>query len=103
MGALECFQGRIFGEMVGKLWKVYSNHLNIRLVWYSDGRFVSGCQVVWYLKGGLKSGLKKSLFMIQNVCYSNGLLSHMTLPFKYSTPILSIIQMNLVFMCSVFR
>ena len=24
----------------------YSNHLNTRLLWYSNGRFVSGCQMV---------------------------------------------------------
>ena len=29
---------------------IYSNHLNTGLVWYSNGRFVSGCQmVVWNL------------------------------------------------------
>ena len=33
----------------------YSNHLNTGLVWYSNGRFVSGCQMVWYLNGGLKN------------------------------------------------
>ena len=32
----------------------YSNHLNTGLVWYWNGRFVSGCQMVWYLNGGLK-------------------------------------------------
>ena len=37
----------------------YSNHLNTGLVWYSKGRFVSGCQMVWYLNGGLKTRLKK--------------------------------------------
>ena len=37
----------------------YSNHLNIRLVWYSNGRFVFGCQMVRYLHGGLKTRLKK--------------------------------------------
>ena len=71
----------------------YSNHLNTGLVWYLNGRFVSGIQmVVW-----------KSLLMVENVQYSNGLPSHMTLPFEYRTPILSSFLMNLVFRCSVFR
>ena len=38
----------------------YSNHLNTGLVWYSNGRFVSGCQMVRYSNGGLKTGLKKA-------------------------------------------
>ena len=37
----------------------YSNHLNTKLVWYSNGRFVSGCEMVRYSNGGLKTGLKK--------------------------------------------
>ena len=37
----------------------YSNHLKSGLVWYSNGRFVSGCQLVLYSNGGLKTGLKK--------------------------------------------
>ena len=39
----------------------YSNHLNTRLFWYSNGRFVPGCQMVWYSNGGLITGLKKSV------------------------------------------
>ena len=35
--------------------------------------------------------------MVQNVRYSNGPPSHVTLPFEYRTPILPGIQMNLVF------
>ena len=46
---------------------------------------------------------EKSLFMVQNVRYSNVPPSHVTLPFEYRTPILFSIQMNLVFRCSVFR
>ena len=38
----------------------YSNHLKTGLVWYSNGRFVSGYQMVQYLSGGLKTGLKKA-------------------------------------------
>ena len=34
----------------------------------------------------------ESRFLVQNVCYSNGLSSHVTLPFEYRTPILSGIQ-----------
>ena len=40
----------------------YSNHVNNGLVWYSNGRFVSGCQMVRYLNGGLKTGLKKTVY-----------------------------------------
>ena len=38
----------------------YSNHLNTGLVRYLNGRFVSGCQMVRYTNGGLKTGLKKA-------------------------------------------
>ena len=38
----------------------YRNHLKTGLVWYSNGRFVSGCQMVRYSNGGLKTGLKKA-------------------------------------------
>ena len=75
---------------------IYSNHLNTGLAWYSDGRFVFGCQMVRYLNGGLKTD-RESLFMVQNVWYSNGPPSHVTLTFEYPTPILSGMQMNLVF------
>ena len=34
--------------------------------------YVAGCQMVRYLNGGLKTGLKKTQFMAQNVRYSNG-------------------------------
>ena len=37
----------------------YSNHLKTGLVLYSNGRFVSGCQMVRYL-GGMKTVLKKA-------------------------------------------
>ena len=42
---------------------------------------------------------EKSLFMVQNVWFSNGQLSYvtLTLPFEYQIPILSGIQMNPVF------
>ena len=68
--------------------------LNIGLVQYSNGRFVSGYQKVRYLNGGLEIGLKKNLFMIQNVRYSKGPPNHVTFPFEYWTPVLSSIQMN---------
>ena len=35
--------------------------------------------MVMYLNGGLKTGLKKSLLMVQNIWHSNGLQIHMTL------------------------
>ena len=63
----------------------YNNRLNTGLVWYSNGRFVSGCQ------------------MVQIVLYSNGPTSHMTFPFEKWMPLLSGIQMNPVFKCSVFK
>ena len=84
-------------------WSLYSNHLNTGLVRYLNGRFVSGCQMVRHKNGGLKTGMKKILFMVQNVQYSNSPPSHVTLPFEYRTHILSGIQLNPVFMCSVFR
>ena len=65
--------------------------------------FVSDCQIVWYSNGGLKTGLKKSLFMVQNVRYSNGPPSHMTLPFEYRTPVLSSIQVFSIQMVTVVR
>ena len=37
----------------------YSKHLNTGLVWYSNGKFVSGCQTVPYSNGGRKTELKK--------------------------------------------
>ena len=40
----------------------YINHLNTRLVWYWNGRFLSGCQMAWYSNGGLKIGLKKPVY-----------------------------------------
>ena len=80
-----------------KFW--YSNHLNTGLVWYSNGRFVSACQMVRFSNGGLKTRLKKPVNGPKY--YSNGPRSHVTLPFEYQTPILSSIQMNLVFRCLV--
>ena len=41
---------------------MYSNHLNIGLVWYSNGRFVSGSQMVRYSNVGLKTRLKKPVY-----------------------------------------
>ena len=40
----------------------YSNHLNTGLVRYSNGWFVSGCQMVQYTNDGLKTGLKKPVY-----------------------------------------
>ena len=39
----------------------YRNHLSTRLVWYSNGRFVSSCYMVQYSNGGLKTGPKMSV------------------------------------------
>ena len=41
-------------------YKIYSNHLNTGLVWFSNDRFVSGCQMMRYLNGGLKTILKNA-------------------------------------------
>ena len=43
-----------------KIYNEYINYLNTGLVWYSNGRFVSDCQMVRHLNGGLKTGLKKA-------------------------------------------
>ena len=40
----------------------YSNHLNTGLVWFLNGRFVSGSQMARYSHGGQKSGLKKLVY-----------------------------------------
>ena len=71
--------------------KLLSIHPNTALVWFSKGRFVSGCQMVRHLNGGWKLD-RKSLFMFQNVRYLNGWPSHVTLLFEYQTPILFSIQ-----------
>ena len=55
----------------------YSNHWNTGLVWYVNGRFVSGCQMIRNSNGGLKTGLIKPV-MVQNVRYLNGQPSHLT-------------------------
>ena len=63
------------------------NHLNTRL----------GNQIVDFSNGQVfkwwpENRTEKSLFMVQNVLYSNDLPSHMPLPYEYLTPILSGIQ-----------
>ena len=60
------------------------------------------CLVIKW-SGILKTGLLKACYVVQNVWYSNGPPSHVTLTFEYRTPILSDIQMNPVFRCLVFR
>ena len=73
-----------------------SNHLNTRLVRYSDGRFVSSCQTVRYSNGGLKTGLKKD-------CLRSKMSSHVTLPFEYRTSKLSDIEVSSIQMVTVVR
>ena len=51
--------------------------------------------MIRFLNGGLKTRLE-TLFMVQNVRYSNGQPSHVTLPFEYHTPIMYGIQMATV-------
>ena len=41
----------------------YSNHLNTGLVWNLNSRFVSYCQMVQYLNGGLKTSMKKPVYV----------------------------------------
>ena len=48
---------------------MYSNHLNIGLIWYSNGRFVPGLQIVWYSNGGLKTGPKMSALWSKMSCF----------------------------------
>ena len=43
-----------FFAKITDLFRTYSNHLNTGLVWYSNGRFVSSCQMVQYLNDDLK-------------------------------------------------
>ena len=46
----------------------YCNHLNTRLVWYSNDRFLYGCQMVRYSNGGLKKAcLRSKMSGIQTV------------------------------------
>ena len=42
----------------------YQIHPNTvtRLVWYSNGKIVSGCQMIQYSNGGPKTGLKKAFY-----------------------------------------
>ena len=42
----------------------YSNYLKTGLVWYSNGRFLSSCQMIRYSNDGLKTRLKKTLFSL---------------------------------------
>ena len=77
-------------------WRAHSNHLNT--VWYSNGIFVSSYQmVVWK-----QTRLKKSVYGPKCQVFEWSTNS-VTLPFEYRTPILSGIQVNLVFRCLVIR
>ena len=62
----------------GQILKVCSATMWILGKSSSNDRFVFDCHMVQYSNGGLKTELKKSLFMVQNVRYSNGSPSHMT-------------------------
>ena len=58
-------------EVLSSNWEIdkYSNHLNTGLVWYLNGRFVSGGQMVRYSNGGLKIGIKKPVwFKMSGIC-----------------------------------
>ena len=49
-------------RMINFLKLYFRYHLKTGLVWYSNGRFVSGCQMVGYSNGGLKTRLKKPIY-----------------------------------------
>ena len=61
----------------------------------------SGIQMVWYSNGGLKTGMKKAC-MVQNVRYSNGPPSHVTVLFEYRVPMMSGIQVSGIQMVTVY-
>ena len=78
---------------------VYINHLNTGQVWYLNGRFVSGCQMVQHSNDGLETRLKKACLWskmsgFQMVCQVRWQ------PFEYRTLILSSIQMVTIFLLS---
>ena len=75
---------------------MYSDYLNTGLVWYSNSRFVSGCQMVRYLNGGLKTGLKKPVYGPKCPAFK---WSAKSCDFTIQTPILSGIQTNLCIRC----
>ena len=54
--------------------------MNTGLVWYSNSRFVSGCLMVQYSNGGLKTGLKKDYYL-WSVTRLATLLEHVNLWF----------------------
>ena len=88
----ESFQGAIITKskikilLTGALNDQYSNHLNTGLDQYLNGGFVSGNGPVfeWWSE----DRIEKTLVMVQDVWYSNGKQSHMTLPFEYQIPII---------------
>ena len=51
--------------MQPSLYNYLSDTVPIWVLKYSNGIFVSGCQMVWYSNVGLKTGLKEPV--IQNV------------------------------------
>ena len=65
---------------------IYSNHLNTILVWYSNGRFVSSCQMFLYLNGGLKTKLKKARYVSYSdesgVWYSDDYCKYQTFEYQ---------------------
>ena len=68
---------RFSGRFVQLSNRKYSNHLNTGLVWYSNVRFMSGCEIVQYSNGGPKNGLKK-LVNGPKCSAFNGPPSHLT-------------------------
>ena len=55
---------------------------NLGLVRYSNGRLVTGCQIVRFLNGGLKTGPKMHFLMVKIVQFLNDLPNHVIKPFE---------------------
>ena len=58
--------------------------------------------MVWFLNGDLKMGLK-ILFTVQNVRYSDGLPSHVTLPIEHLTSMALLVLLKSVSLLTTIR
>ena len=81
----------------------YSNQVTIWIPDQSSIQVVDSCLVVKWSSIWMVVWKPdwKSLFIVQNVWFSNGLPSHVTLPFEYRTPTLSGIQVFSILMVTV--
>ena len=73
----------------------YSNHLNTRLVWYWNVRFVSGCQMVQSSNVGLKTGPEKKAFLWSKISSIGMVCQVMWLPFEWMNECYSSMTYNL--------